>query len=153
MDRILDEQNIFHYGKLDLVDDTTLNAYSDALVILQSNTERKHEQIRVLPFNTANTDKELLPFTEKRNFFNRVTFGKGDTKEITPENFTVLATHVSDFFTPKNGLADEIVEFNDGFNNGMVTGFENNYTGFFGAHFVDLDKETMVDLRTGLGIS
>lgn len=153
MYRILDEQNIFHYGKLDLVDDAILNTYSDALVILQSNTERKHEQIRILPFNAANTDKESLPFVEKRNFFNRVTFGKGDTKEITPENFTVLATHVTDFFTPRNGLADEIADFNDGFNNGMVTGFENNYVGFFSSHFVDLDKATLSDLRTGLGIS
>ena len=146
-----DNQVILHYRKFELLNETEINAHSDSIVVISSNADRKHEQIRVVPFNTSNEDKGSLSFADKLQYFKReIRNSRGSDVTIQKENLAVVVQTLADFFTGKDGLDDEYDDFITGFNGKTYTGYENNLNGFFGDNFVDLSEDTYTDLNEGL---
>ncbi len=150
---LLSNQRIFHYNKLELVDENAVNGQPDSIVIIAENADKKHEQIRVLPFNTFNQDKYSVSFTDKVQYFKKElrNLKGGSTVNVIPHNTAIVTDHISDFFTHEDGLDDEFASFVDGFTNKPPSGFGGNIDGFFGDIFVDISEEALVELEEGLG--
>lgn len=151
---LLAPQQIFHYGKLAGVDEAAVAAHPDSIVII-GDLDKKHTQIRVLPFNTFNQEKNALSFVEKMQYFKkevRDTRGNGSVPvAITPENTAVTVTPLADFFTPLDGLEDEFADFMDGFiNNKPASGYGSNIDGLFGDLFIDISETALTELIAGL---
>lgn len=145
-------RHIIHCAKLESLDEATLDEYIDAIVVLSANAEKKHEQIRVVPFNIDNADKKTLPFAEKLQFFKREVRnlrGGGDEVAVAAEDTSVINV-VPSFFTGNDGLTDEYNDFVVGFNTKPITGYENDFLGFFGDNFIAIDPETLPELISGL---
>jgi hypothetical protein len=146
-----DTQNILHYSKFELVNETEINAYPDSIVVISSNTEHKHEQIRVLPFNEFNTDKEVLSFSAKLQYFKKeIRNNRGNVVNVTPENLAVVTQNLYSFFTGTDGLEDEYADFLLGFDTRPFAAQENNLQAFFGKYYIDLSAEVISDLNEGL---
>lgn len=144
-------QFIFHYGKFELLNESQINSQNDSIVVISSNAEHKHEQIRVVPFNSANEDKASLSFVEKLKYFKRdIRNPRGNSVDHKSENLAVVVKNLENFFTGADGLEDEYADFLSGFNGKTYTGYENNISSFFGDNFVDLSEEVINDLADGL---
>ena len=153
---LLAPQQIFHYGKLAGVDEAAVTAHPDSIVII-GDLDKKHTQIRVLPFNTFNQEKNALSFVEKMQYFKkevRDTRGNGSVPvAITPENTAVTTTPLADFFTPRDGLEDEFADFMDGFVNKPESGYGSDVSGLFGDLFIDISETALTELTSGLTAS
>lgn len=152
---LLAEQKIFHYNKMATIDEATINNEPDSIVIIAENAQHKHEQIRVLPFNAANVDKNALSFADKVQYFKKeVRPLRGDEGAnpvvVVPENLAIVTTTITSFFTPEDGLDDEFALFVDGFTNKPESGYGANIDGFFTDIFVDISEGTIAELESGL---
>ena len=144
--------HIYHCPKLEALNATALDSYSDAIIVLSANAEKKHEQIRVVPFNIDITDKKHYHLLKKLQFFKREVRNLragGDEVAVAAEDVSVINV-VPSFFTGHDGLTDEFNDFVIGFNTKPVTGYENNFLGFFGDNFLAIKLETLPELISGL---
>ena len=84
----------------------------------------------------------------KRNLFD----GSSQSNfRVMPKN-EIVNDHVHDFFDNTDGYTQEFDEFMFGWNTKPVTGYEDNFIGFFGDHFMPVTEKSIEDLKTGLGV-
>lgn len=158
-DLVLQPTEIIHFSNQERVKaapgQTQINnAVSPMIVIAEAiDYNKRHVQIRVLPFDGDHADKEALPFMEKVALFPK------EIRNAKPEEPTVkqvvakdpsVATLITNFFDQTDGYADELAEFMDGWNNMPVTGYEANMPSFFSNLFVPLASADLSEFNVGL---
>jgi len=138
------------------IDEGTIASMIEPLVIIKANEENQHVQIKVTPFNHTNTDKEILSFADKIQYYRtkvrQSILGESDvTDSDVAANTTVTMLHIIDYYDLIDGISDEFNEFVDGLNNGGDTGgFDNDITGFFGKYFLDLNTDSLAELTAAI---
>ena len=149
-------QNILHYRNMSRVDEDAVNAMIEPLVIIKNDEENQHIQIKVTPFNYNNSDKNLLSFIEKAQYFKqkirRSILGETSVsnEDIAP-NTNITLVHLINYYDLSDGIVDEYNEFLNGLNNGGDTGgFDNNISGLFGTYFLDMSPDSLTELTDAI---
>ena len=154
METKLSERKILHYLDIDFVDDKLIkNSVNEGPLVVFQCQEGKHVQVKVSPFNMFNQEKEDLPFTEKLQFYRKKTSNlasKPTEEHLDSPNYTVLAEIIGNYFDLRDGDAQEMAEFNSGIKHPIVTGYEDDYVGFFGNKFVDFNQSSLTEIIKGL---
>lgn len=148
---LVNELNILHYPKYDLVDEASIDDHLSAVVILSDGDDNKHTQIKVAPFNSSNVDKQLLSFKDRVQYYKKVVRGKrGAAVETTSENVSVVTALITNYFDAADGFDDEYAEYLDGLQNKPITGYESNPIVFFEDHFLNLPEDELNKFNIGL---
>lgn len=146
--------DVLHYAKLIDVDENAILNANSPLVVIQFLTDdnNKHMQVRVLPFNSSNTDKEVLTFAERLPYYKKeIRNMRRDVPsyEEIPQS-EIIATIVTNYFTPEDGFSDEFADFMDGWNTKPVTGYESNLMGFFTDNYLGLSINELNEFALGM---
>lgn len=150
------EQHILHYRNMSKVNETVVNDLIEPLVILKSDENNQHVQIKVTPFNHNNTDKRVLSFSEKAQYFKKqircsILGNAPVVSEDVAPNTNITLVHLINYFDLSDGIAQEYAEFLDGLNNGGDTqGFDNDIIGFYGTYFLDLKSDSLVEFTNAI---
>ncbi len=140
-------QNIYHFNSLESVNQSQFGTILDPIVIIADDKNDNHTQIKVLPFNLFNTDKNELDFKDKMQYFKRTIQEEYGKNIVTIQaNNDIVTTHINLFEEISNLTTDELTEFMTGLN----TFFDVPYTidVFFGTKFLDLKPETLTEFKT-----
>lgn len=153
-DILLKPLEVLHYAKMIDVDEQAILDSNSPLVVIHfmTDNENKHLQVRVLPFNSNNVEKEELPFSERMQYYKKEirNFVKSTTTyESIPES-DILATIIEDYFTEEDGFDDEFAEFMDGWNTTPITGYEDNMMGFFIDNYLGLSINELNEFALGM---
>lgn len=140
-------QNIYHFNSLESVEESQFGTILDPIVVIAEDKSGNHTQIKVLPFNLFNTDKNELDFKDKMQYFKRTIREEYGKNIVTIEsNNDIVTTHINLFNEISNLTTDAVTEFMIGLN----TSFDVPYTFdvFFGTKFLDLKPETLTEFKT-----
>lgn len=149
-------QDIQHYKSLGNVDEDAIKLAVDPIVVIKNVglTNNEQVQVRVLPFNKDNEDKNELPFADKIQYFKKIIRNNNIYKK-TPRVYTVEETSeevtvlLNNFYFAPDGWEKEYLEFLDGFNNPILTEYADMLQ-FFGKVHISLDTEDLNHLVNGL---
>lgn len=140
-------QNIYHFNSLESVEESQFGAILDPIIVIAEDKSGDHTQIKVLPFNLFNTDKNELDFKDKMQYFKRTIREAYGANIVTIQsNNDIVTTHIDLFNEISNLTTDEVTEFMTGFNTSIDIPY--TFDVFFGTKFLDLKPETLTEFKT-----
>jgi|SaaInlStandDraft_4_1057021.scaffolds.fasta_scaffold15299_3 hypothetical protein len=146
-------QGIHHFRTIDTVNEDYFTTF-DPVVVVKSNDDGNHVQIKIVPFNANNGNKRNLSFREKMQYFKRTVRKKFGTR-----GNSVLSRAVADeTVVMKNQeitisietIGTDFSEFSTGFNTPFDLGM--TYEEFFGNTYLGLNQQNLNNLKHGLGV-
>lgn len=149
-------QHVLHYRSM--VDagnnNSEINALSEPVVVIHSDGENKHTQIKVVPFSYVHVDKAALTFAEKVQYFRkkirRAALHVGGVNiEVSNvlANTSVVLSQTTDAIDYSDGIIQEMADFNTGFITKPVTDFGGDIDRFFRSHFIDMSPDSLAEVN------